>query len=181
MKHGSRLSLIDHPQDFRQEWLKRFIPTIRTMQDDQTNLQLPHVLLIQNVGIHCEENVKVWFNALKQFPVCNTSPALPRNRCRNMVRKISQQPSREAFVQNDLHAGTASNTSCLADSSTAITCSRFTVGKSYRNRSIESPASRQSNRFCTGTRVPAKTGVPFKISGDDVMMFDRFFTLGSMP
>jgi hypothetical protein len=55
-----------------------------------------------------------------------------------------------------------------------MTWARLTLGKSSRNALMESPASRQSVRFFTGTRVPAKTGMPPRISGSDVM--SRVFT-----
>src|ERR1051326_1887872 len=45
----------------------------------------------------------------------------------------------------------------------ARTCFRFTVGNPSRKSSIDDPPSRYSISVCTGTRVPANTGVPLMI------------------
>jgi hypothetical protein len=50
-----------------------------------------------------------------------------------------------------------------AISKAAIACSLLTAGNALRKASSVSPASRQSIRFLTGTRVPTKTGIPPKI------------------
>ncbi len=47
-----------------------------------------------------------------------------------------------------------------AASSTVLTCSLVTPGKSSKNTSRESPALKWSKRLLTGTRVPRKTGSP---------------------
>src|ERR1700758_5004596 len=59
----------------------------------------------------------------------------------------------------------------LDSSSNARTCSRFTLGKPSRKSAMESPAPRWSNRLLIGTRVPAKTGSPPRISGARVTTF----------
>ena len=61
--------------------------------------------------------------------------------------------------------GTRCNRRSLATSSAATACSRRTLGKSARNSSRGSPASRYSSRVWTGTRVPTKTRAPPMISG----------------
>ena len=50
-----------------------------------------------------------------------------------------------------------------------LACSRVTDGDCWRNTSSESPSSRTSNRFWTGTRVPANTGARLWISGSTMM------------
>jgi hypothetical protein len=180
MKNGTRLGFENCLPNLRQEWLQRLVPAVRTMQNYQTNLKARQILLVDNVGIHGNEDIKFRFHAFEQSPVGDACPPLARNCGYHVVWKIPQESSGKTLVQNDPHAGIVSNTSRLAASNTATTCSRFTVGKSYRKRSIESPSSRQSNMFCTGTRVPAKTGVPPRISGDDVTMCDRPLMLRSV-
>src|SRR5207247_5911869 len=66
---------------------------------------------------------------------------------------------RAAAANRDSHQGEfsphAGVSSSLRNSSRiAITCSRRTLGKPSRKSSIDSPASRWSNKLCTGTRVP---------------------------
>lgn len=63
-----------------------------------------------------------------------------------------------------------------AASRNSITWFRLTVGKSSRKESIASPASKQSVRFLTGTRVPAKTGVPFRMSRLETISAAFMFT-----
>src|SRR5207249_86622 len=55
---------------------------------------------------------------------------------------------------------TSPKSKSLYNSSTAIACSRDTVGKFSKKKLRDSPSSSQSNSVCTGTRVPMKTGVP---------------------
>jgi hypothetical protein len=43
---------------------------------------------------------------------------------------------------------------------TAAACSRVIEGNYRKNSSSGTPAARESNRFRTGTRVPAKHGRP---------------------
>jgi len=136
---------------------------------------------MDNVGIHCDKDIKLRLDAFKQSSVGDASPTLTGNGGYGVIREISQESDRKTFIQNVLHAGTVSSISRLAASNTATTCSRFTVGKSYKKGSIESPSSRQSNKFCAGTRVPAKTGVPPRTSGDDVIMFAKPFMTYTMP
>ena len=63
-------------------------------------------------------------------------------------------------------AGCASGVSAArASSKTATAISRLTEGKSSRKTASESPASRCSKRIRIGTRVPAKTREPPRISG----------------
>src|SRR5436190_8930058 len=90
---------------------------------------------------------------------------------RSSLRGRSSHPPQtliDAFVEQDFHL-TSVSTLTFAVSSTATTCSRVTVGKPSKKSSIVSPASRYSKRVCTGTRVPANTGVPPIISGEIVI------------
>jgi len=48
----------------------------------------------------------------------------------------------------------------LAISSNAIACSWETVGKSSKNSSSATPASKWSNKLSTETRVPKKNRLP---------------------
>jgi hypothetical protein len=151
------------------------------MKNDQADIKTSQILLMHNVGVHCDKDIKFRFDTFQQRPVGDTRPTLSRNCGHSVILEIPHETHRQAFVQNDLHAGTASNTSRLAASNTATTCSLVTVGKSYKKRSIESPSSKQSNKFFAGTRVPAKTGSPPRTSGDDVMIFSKPFMCNNMP
>ncbi len=176
MKHGTRHCTGYRILNLRQQGLQRFISAVHSVQANQTSLKASQILLVDNIGIHRDKHVKlVVLDSFEQRSIGNTGLALSGNCGYHMLWKIPQESPRKAFVKNNPHAGTASNTSCLAASSIATTCPRFTVGKSYRKRSMESPSSRQSSRFCAGTRVPVKTGVPPRTSGDDVTMFAKPF------
>lgn len=52
----------------------------------------------------------------------------------------------------------------------AMSCSFPTEGKPSRKELNDSPALMYSMNVCTGTRVPAKTGVPPRTSGDEVII-----------
>lgn len=78
------------------------------------------------------------------------------------------EPSVDALIEEDSHEVLASMRA-LASSRNAITWSRVTVGNPCRKSSIVSPPSKYSISVWTGTRVPAKTGVPPSMSGDEVM------------
>jgi len=100
----------------------------------------------------------------------DTSPPPPRraDRCgRAAGRKAARDTAPAGAGYSDTTA--LARRTAFASSSTAMACSRDTLGKSLRKASRDSPFSRSSMSVCTGTRVPAKTGVPLKRPGDVVI------------
>ncbi len=82
---------------------------------------------------------------------------------------IADQDDREPIRQ----AGCASGARATrASSKTRTASSLLTDGKSWRNTSSGSPASRCSKSTRIGTRLPAKTGVPPRISRSTITCVD---------
>src|SRR5579864_2745508 len=89
-----------------------------------------------------------------------------------MADKIPAKALINALIKQDSHCQwTLATTRSLASSKNANTCSLVTDGKPSKKASIDSPALMYSMKVCTGTRVPANTGVPPSISGETVTIW----------
>ena len=103
-----------------------------------------------------------WVHALEALILQRLSQedwpeTLTRNKRRNRQSRFSS--SRIFIVQTPARAWK------LDSSNRAMTCPRDTPGKPSRKSSMDYSASRWSNKPLTGTRVPAKTASPPRISG----------------
>src|SRR6185369_9977209 len=128
------------------------------------------ILLVLQILITRDENIKMFFSQLKQCAVRDSSPTLVLHRRYFKPGEETLEHVRCAFVQKDLHFNFSTRCSVARENlSTSNTCSRETVGKFSKNSSIDTPASRLPSKASTGTRVPRKTGVPPRISGSTVM------------
>jgi hypothetical protein len=106
--------------------------------------------------------------AVEQFAITDALPmhvdggrnVMPGERARNL--------NRDGFVEEDSHA-TSSSIRSWPRRRTCVASSRFTEGNVSKKYSKERPSARYSNSVRTGTRVPLKTGVPFRILGSRVI------------
>jgi len=131
------------------------------------NSRRGNMLLIRKIPITCYQRRKTTgSHKCEEIAVALTGPVLITSRRHVDADQSGTKSTRHTFVEQYLrHAAARANNNCFANSSTAIACSRVTIGKSRRNSSSGSPASRYSTNVCTGTRVPTNTGVPPIISG----------------
>jgi hypothetical protein len=137
-------------------------------KDDNGDRELRYVLLKRQIAIDSDENVVTILGKSEKVTVRLPRPTSLRNRADLVTEEFPREAPVYALVEQDPHVAEAT-TRAFASSRKAMTCSRFTVGNPSRKASIDSPPSRYSMRVCTGTRVPANTGVPPKISGEEVM------------
>jgi len=121
----------------------------RCMQDDDRYAAARHVLLKDEVAIHRDKYGEPGrAHELKQGTVAPTGPTFRDDVRRAELRHFSTKPPGNALVEKHpwsraAHATAARAKSIsLASSSTATACSRDTLGKSTRNSSSGSPASR---------------------------------------
>ena len=112
--------------------------------------------------------------------------AVPRTRAHlgSWNRLRARGPERSAADCGGRGARTSK--ASFTSSKAATACSFVTVGKSVRNSASDRPRSRYSNSVSTGTRVPANTGVPLRISGSTWMTWppassDSGYTAASEP
>ena len=140
------------------------------MQQDDHEPKTMEILPELKPLIHRDEGVVFTLTPGEQGVVIQVSPSSRVNRVRIVVGQPSRQPARQIAVEDD--ADFCSGRGRVRDKGALRqfqhrnrTRARHTRDAS-RNTSIESPASRDSIKVCTGTRVPARTGVPPSRSGD---------------
>jgi hypothetical protein len=130
-------------------------------------------------------------NRASRCAASQTSRSLPPLRlssatvCKSWCRlaKIYSQTCQKVLVEFDLHqrcgvagTGMSSSAEAAANEIVACTCSGFSVGKSARMSSTESPAARLAITVRRVTRVPRNTGSPpanLGVSHDLVFLVHR--------
>jgi hypothetical protein len=133
-------------------------------------------LLEIKIAVYSYENVIVTSCEFEEFSIFLARPAGFLNRGNGMGGKFFTESLIYTLVQKDLHLQcTDARTRSVASSRNANSCSLLTVGNPSRKDSRDSPALMYSTNVCTGTRVPANTGVPPMISGETLMIS---FTIG---
>src|SRR6266516_7377378 len=132
-----------------------------------------HVLLIPNVPVYCDEDVKVPFSQRQQRPILLAAESRVSNSLTFMTAVGKQEfdlPG-DTLIEEQFHFKVAVKL-VLASSIAAIASALVTLGKSSRNSDSVRPCSRQSVSDLKGTRVPRKTGSPLRIAGLLTMMLE---------
>ena len=119
-----RFQLRPHQLDIRQ-------PVARRMDHDDPERETAEILLVFEVCVDRNKNVKVAGNACKQLTVLEPGETRLWNGLSLRPWKQSLQLPRQALVDNHpprLHAATGFSMACSASVKTACTCSKVTVG-----------------------------------------------------
>lgn len=147
--HFSSRGRRDRTQNARYERAQVRNAIRRCVQDDDRDAAARHVLLKDEVAIHRDKHGEPGCaHELKQGTVAPTGPTLCDDVRKADIRQFSTKPPGNALIEQHPWGRTAHATAAraksisLASSSTATACSRDTLGKSNRNSSSGSPASR---------------------------------------
>ena len=127
------------------EWNEIDRAIAASMEDNHRNTRGGDVLLIREIAVDRDQDREAGLaHEPEQHAIALAGPVLVADVRNGKVRQFAPKPSRHALVEQDpAHAAEARATSMsFASSRTAMAWARSTDGKSSRNSSSGSPASR---------------------------------------